>query len=128
MSDVIQSPAAEAISKAAHAYWDEVAAIKDKYNFYPESIDHLTLSEMDKIKSIGGAEMLNALDNLNVAIEEHLPNLMLHEAAASTALTTACLENFTTIFKAMHFYFELRTQQADALFANATPASTGLNS
>ena len=57
-----------------------------------------------------------------------MPCLMVCEVAASTALATACLENFTTIFKAMNFYLELRKQQADALFANATPANTGLNS
>ena len=73
MSEAIQSPAAKAISKAAHAYWDEVAAIKDKYNFYPESIDHLTLSEMDAIQRIGGAEMLNALNRFNTAIEHTCP-------------------------------------------------------
>ena len=128
MSEVIQSPAAEAISTAAHAYWDEVRAIKDKYNFHLESIDYLTLSEMDNIQRFGGAEMLTALNRFNTAIDPHLSCLMVCEVAASTELATACLENFSTIFKAMNFYAELRRKQADALFADAIPTNTGLNS
>ena len=128
MSEVIQSPAAEAISKAAHAYWAEVTAIKDKYNFHLESIDYLTLSEMDNIQRFGGAEMLTALNRFNAAIEPHLSCLMVCEVAASTALATACLENFSSIFKAMNFYADLRRKQADVLFINATPTNAGLNS
>ena len=100
-----------------------------KFRIYRlESIDYLTLSEMDNIQRFGGAEMLTALNRFNAAIEPHLSCLMVCEVAASTEVATACLENFSTIFKAMNFYAELRRKQADALFADAIPANTGLNS